>query len=55
MENEEGCWNCKYDELGPDEEPCDVCDLFDLRFKRWERGDQVLILRGSKESTIDEN
>ena len=50
MENEEGCWNCKYSELDADQEPCDVCDLHDLRFKKWERGDQVFIHQSSGET-----
>ncbi len=47
MTLEEGCWNCRYAEVEADQEPCDTCDLHDLRFKKWERGEQVRILQSS--------
>ena len=41
MTEEQGCWNCKHDELGPDDEPCNSCVSYDPVLTKWEQGSQV--------------
>lgn len=52
MTEEEGCWNCKYDELEAGQEPCNVCDFHEPLVSKWERGEQVSILQSSTPKVI---